>query len=73
MEGNFDEAEKHGKIAIKLEPLSAIDHADLSWTFYYAHKFEEALAFAKTGIELDANSFLSHRLAGLCYIALKQL
>ena len=72
VEGNFAEAEKHGKIAIRLAPLSAIDHADLSWTFYYAHRFEEALAVAKTGIELDANSFLSHRLAGLCYLALKQ-
>ena len=72
MEGNFAEAEKHGKIAIKLEPLSAIDHADLSWTLYYANKFEEALSFAKTGIELDANSFLSQRMAGLCYTALKR-
>jgi pentatricopeptide repeat protein len=35
-----------------------------------AHKFEEALAIAKTGIELDNNSFLSHRIAGLCYIVL---
>ena len=72
VEGKFDEAEKQGQIAIKLEPLSAIDHADLSWTLCTACRFEEALAFAKTGIELDANSFLSHRLAGFCYIALKR-
>jgi len=71
-QGKFDEAERHGRIAIKIEPLSAIDHADLSWTLYMANKFEEALTVAKTGIELDANSFLSHRLAGLCYIALKR-
>lgn len=71
-QGKFDEAERQGRIAIKLEPLSAIDHADLSWTLYTARKFEEALAIAKTGIELDANSFLSQRLAGLCYIALKR-
>ena len=68
VEGKFDEAEKQGQIAIKLEPLSAIDYADLSWTLYTACRFEEALAFAKTGIELDANSFLSYRLAGLCYL-----
>jgi len=72
VEGKFEEAEKQGRIAIKLEPLSAIDHADLSWTLYMAHRFEEALAVAKTGIELDGNSFLSHRLAGLCFIALKR-
>jgi TolB-like protein/class 3 adenylate cyclase/Tfp pilus assembly protein PilF len=72
VEGNFAEAERHGKIGVKLEPLSAIDHADLSWTLYYARKFEEALAFAQTGVELDPYSFLSHRLAGLCYTALNR-
>jgi TolB-like protein/class 3 adenylate cyclase/Tfp pilus assembly protein PilF len=72
VEGQFDEAETQGRIAIKLEPLSAIDHADLSWTLYTAQRFEEALAVAKTGIDLDANSFLSQRLAGLCYLALKR-
>ncbi len=69
-QGKFDEAERQGRIAIKLEPLSAIDHADLSWTLYTCLKFEEALTVAKTGIELDNNSFLSHRMAGLSYIAL---
>jgi len=72
VEGKFDEAEEHGQIAIKLEPLSAIDHADLAWTLNMAQRFEEALAIAKTTIELDGNSFLSHRIAGLCYLALKR-
>ena len=72
VQGDFVEGEKHGKIAIKLQPLSAIDHADLAWTLYLGLKFEEALSVAKTGIELDNNSFLSHRIAGLCYIALKR-
>ena len=72
VEGKFDEAGKQGQLAIKLEPLSAIDHADLSWTMYTAGKFDEALAIAQTGIELDANSFLSHRLAGLACIGLNR-
>ncbi len=72
VEGKFDEAEKYGRMAIKLEPLSAIDHGDLAWTLYTAQRFEESLVVAKTGIELDANSFLSHRFAGLCYMALKR-
>ncbi len=72
VEGNFDEAEQQGRIAIKLEPLSAIDHADLAWTLLMARKFEDALAIAKTGIELDNNSFLSHRIAGLCYMVLQR-
>lgn len=70
--GKFDEAEREGRVAIKLEPLSAIEYADLSWTLYAAGKFREALEIAKTGIELDNNSFLSQRLAGLCYIALER-
>ncbi|HYK46961.1 MAG TPA: adenylate/guanylate cyclase domain-containing protein [Parafilimonas sp.] len=72
VEGKFEEAEEQQRIAIKLEPLSAIDHADLAWTLLMAHKFEEALAIAKIGIELDNNSFLSHRVAGLAYMQLKR-
>jgi adenylate cyclase len=72
VQGKFDEAEEQGRIAIKLEPLSAIDHADLAWTLLMAGKYEEALGIAKTGIELDNNSFLSHRVAGLCCIVLQR-
>jgi len=72
VDGNFDEAEVQLRTAIKLEPLSAIDHADLAWTLLIGGKFEEALAIAKTGIELDHNSFLSHRIAGLCCIVLNR-
>lgn len=72
VEGKFDEAEEQAQIAIKREPLSAIDHADYAWTLLMAGKFEEGLATAKTGIELDNNSFLSHRIAGLCYIVLQR-
>jgi TolB-like protein/class 3 adenylate cyclase/Tfp pilus assembly protein PilF len=70
--GDFDEAEKQGRLAVKLEPLSAIVYADLSWTLYTAQKFEEALAVAQAGVEIDTNSFLSQRLAGLNYWALKR-
>ncbi len=72
VEGKFDEAEKQAQISVKLEPLSTIDNADLSWIHYTADRFEEGLTYAKTGIGIDANSFLSQRLAGLCYIALKR-
>jgi tetratricopeptide (TPR) repeat protein len=72
VEGHFEDAEKQARTSIKLEPLSTIDHADLSWILYTANRFEEALSHAKTGIEIDVSSFLSQRLAGLCYIALKR-
>jgi tetratricopeptide (TPR) repeat protein len=60
VEGRFDEAEKHGATAIKLEPLSAICYANYSLILHSATKFEEALAVSKAGIELDANSFLCY-------------
>ncbi|GAA4430684.1 adenylate/guanylate cyclase domain-containing protein [Pontibacter saemangeumensis] len=72
VDGNFEGAEEQLQAAIKLEPLSAIDHADLAWTLLMARKFEEALTVAKLGIELDNNSFLSHRITGLCYIVLQR-
>jgi pentatricopeptide repeat protein len=72
IEGNFYEAEKEGRIAIKLDPLSAIEHADLAWTLHTSGKFEEALATAQIGIDIDNNSFLSHRLAGLSFMGLKR-
>ncbi|MEO6489233.1 MAG: adenylate/guanylate cyclase domain-containing protein [Ferruginibacter sp.] len=72
VEGNFDEAEKHGATAIKLEPLSSICYATHSLILHSAGKFTEALEICKTGIELDANSFVCHLNAGSIYLALKQ-
>lgn len=72
VEGNFEMAEKHCLLGIKSDTLSAIDHADFAWMLYTAGKYEEGLTAARTGIELDANSFLSHRVAGLCLIALNR-
>jgi TolB-like protein/Tfp pilus assembly protein PilF len=72
VEGKFDEAEKHGKIAISLEPLSAICYANYSLILHCAGKYKEALAACKNGIELDANSFLCHVNAGITQMALQE-
>jgi tetratricopeptide (TPR) repeat protein len=72
VEGKFDEAEKHGEAAIKLEPLSAICYANYSMILHNAGKFEEGLAVCKMGIELDPNSFLCHINAGRTQMALHQ-
>lgn len=69
-QGKFAEAEKQVRTAIKVEPLSAINYADLAWTLHATGSFEEALAVAKTGIELDNNSFLAQRMTALCYMAI---
>jgi tetratricopeptide (TPR) repeat protein len=72
VEGKFEEAEKHGKIAIKLEPLSAICYVSYSLILSAAGKFNEALAACKTGIELDGNSYLCHIFAGSIHMVLQQ-
>ncbi len=72
VEGDFGEAEKHGEMAIKLEPLSAICYAIYAQILIAAGKFKEGLDLCKTGIELDANSFLCHLGEGNCYTGLQQ-
>jgi len=72
VEGDFLEAEKHGKIAIKLEPLSAICYAMYAAILHTGRKFEEGLAICKTGIGLDPNSFLCYLCEGNCYTGLQQ-
>ena len=71
IEGKFDEAENHGKIAIQIEPLSAICFANYSLILHCAGKFAESLSVCEMGLELDPNSFLCHLSAGITNIALK--
>jgi TolB-like protein/lipoprotein NlpI len=70
--GKFEEAEQHGLTAIKLEPLSSITYAIYSLILISAGKIEDALAAAKTGIELDANSFLCRRAKSISLRILKR-
>ncbi|HEY2348122.1 MAG TPA: adenylate/guanylate cyclase domain-containing protein [Puia sp.] len=72
VEGQFDEAEKQGEMAIRLEPLSAYCHASYALILHCAGKFKEALAICKIGIELDAHSFLCYATAGCIHMALGQ-
>lgn len=70
--GNFEQAEEHGRLGIKLAPQSSIAYAIYSLILISAGKPEEALATAKKGIEFDANSFLCHRCITLSYTRLKK-
>jgi adenylate cyclase len=70
--GNFEEAEQHGLTAIKHEPLSSICYAIYSLILISAGKLEEGLVAAKTGIELDANSFLCCRAKSISLRVLKR-
>ncbi len=66
-------AEKHGRIAVELEPLSSICNGIYGAILLSAGKLKEALAACLTGIELDANSFICHLYKGWCYVAMHQL
>jgi len=72
VEGKFEDAERHAEIAIQLEPLSSLCYAMYSVILHCAGKFTEALDTCKTGVELDANSFLCRVNAGMAQIALRQ-
>ncbi|MFN2438547.1 MAG: adenylate/guanylate cyclase domain-containing protein, partial [Chitinophagaceae bacterium] len=72
IEGDFAEAQKHGELAIKLEPLSAICYGHYALILHAAGKFKEGVEICKTGIEIDPNSFLCHLSEGLCYTGLQQ-
>src|SRR6188508_3084992 len=72
VEGNFEEAIKHGSEALKLEPLSSICCATQSLILHCAGRFDEALAVCDTGIELDAHSFVCFMNRGMILIALEQ-
>jgi adenylate cyclase len=58
VKGDFEQAEKQGAICIQLEPLSAVCHGIYASILLVAGKFEQALAVARTGVELDPESFL---------------
>jgi tetratricopeptide (TPR) repeat protein len=58
VKGDFAAAEKEGAICIQLEPLSAICYGTYASILLAAGKFEQALAIARAGSELDPESFL---------------
>jgi len=63
--GDHKNAEKHGTIAIELEPLSAICYGMYAPVLHCQGKFEETIAVCKKGIELDPYAFLCNIYEGL--------
>ncbi|WP_018477211.1 adenylate/guanylate cyclase domain-containing protein [Pontibacter roseus] len=72
MKGEFAKAEEHGRMAIKLEPLSAICFGIYAQILHAGEKFKEALETCKTGLELDPHSFLCLLYEGYSYLFLQQ-
>ena len=70
--GEFEEAEKHGQLGIKLAPQSSIAYGIYSLILLSSGKPDEALYIAKKGLDYDANSFLCQRCITLSYTRLKR-
>jgi adenylate cyclase len=64
--------EKQGKIALELEPFSAICFGTYGAILHTFGKYKEALEACKTGIALDPNTFICHLFAAWSYMGLKQ-
>jgi tetratricopeptide (TPR) repeat protein len=72
VEGKFEEGEKYGQMAIKVEPLHSVCYGTHSLILQTAGKFNEALEVCKMGIDLDANSFLCRLNEGNIYKLIHQ-
>jgi adenylate cyclase len=70
--GDFKEAEKYGKQATKVEPLSSICHGMYASILHTCGKYTQALAAAKRSVELDPYSFVPYFFMGWSYLGLKQ-
>jgi TolB-like protein/Tfp pilus assembly protein PilF len=51
--GRFDEAFTEFKRAVRLDPLSPIIHASLSWAYYCARLYDKAIEQATSTLDLD--------------------
>jgi tetratricopeptide (TPR) repeat protein len=72
VKNDFHNGEKQGRIALELEPFSAICFGTYGAILHAFGKYEEALAACKTGIGMDANTFICHLFTGWSYMGLKQ-
>jgi tetratricopeptide (TPR) repeat protein len=66
--GDFENAERHGKTAIQLEPLSSICYGMYAPMLHAQGKFHEAIAVCRKGIELDPYAFTCNLYEGLANV-----
>lgn len=66
--GDFENAEKHGRMAIELEPLSSICYGMYAPILHAQGKFVETIAVCRKGIELDQYAFTCNLYEGLANI-----
>jgi adenylate cyclase len=70
--GDFITAEKHGRKAIELEPLSSICYGLLGPILHIQGKYAETVATCRKGLELDPYAFICNFYFGWAHISLKK-
>jgi serine/threonine-protein kinase len=66
--GRFDEAISERLLAQKFDPLSPFTVADVGYPYYYARKYDEAIAWYRKGLELDPKLSWCHLWIGQAYV-----
>lgn len=72
VEGNCDEAIKEADKACELEPLIPTSHNVKTIAYLCSGEYEDALRVSQAAVDLDINSFLTHKNLGESYLALKR-
>jgi adenylate cyclase len=66
-----DDGERAATTALRLDPHLADAHAAMAAAMRAKGRFEEGLQACREALRLDANSYVAHRIAGLCLLGLK--
>jgi TolB-like protein/two-component SAPR family response regulator/Tfp pilus assembly protein PilF len=70
--GRMDEALEQTRIAIELDPLSAISHAIRGWIYYFARDYDTGLRHCQNAIELDPALNTAHWILGQVFLQLER-
>ncbi len=67
--GRKEEAIEEAKLSQKLDPLSLTINSGLGWNYYFARRYNEAIAVYEKTLELDTNFVTAHGYIGMAYEA----
>src|SRR5207248_8702440 len=62
--GRFDDAIVEGKRAVELDPLSLVINTDAGTNYYYARRYDEAIAQLHKTLEMDPGFYIAHVVLG---------
>ena len=65
--GRAEECLAQDRLAVEMDPLSALTHTHLGWMLEGLGRFEEAIPPLRAALELDPNHALAHALLGQAY------